>query len=148
MTVNKDDPPQCDPFGGVLTKAEIKAESGDWVEMEVCYCRAGFVGADCRRQVPISCYIEITDPPISNPPAECLNRPDSDEYMYSASGYVPCFEMERGPGNHLEFKLNCSSKFWEDEGAHIPEEHRILEKPEFEYIIFDRERNLALTTQD
>ncbi len=56
--------------------------------------------------------------------------------------------MERGPGNHLEFKLNCSSKFWEDEGAHIPEEHRILEKPEFEYIIFDRERNLALTTKD
>lgn len=53
---------------------------------EACYCPSGFSGYDCSLRATTKCYVNITEPALY----EGCNFKDSEEYVFSISGYDPC----------------------------------------------------------
>ena len=78
-----------------------------WTQQQntpVCMCKPGFYDSVCATQLAQSCFVNITSPPLYE---GCMDRPDTDYYMYSLGGFAPCFHYDFYDNHTFEFLIQC-----------------------------------------
>ena len=55
-------------------------------------------------KAPQKCYVNITEPMFYK---RCSDRPDTPEYMYSISGFDPCYPFDFSVPKVVKFIVNC-----------------------------------------
>ena len=71
---------------------------------DVCYCPSGFTDYLCNEAAYTKCYVNVTEPALYK---GCKDRPDSDYYVYSISGFDPCTKFDFDKKTTVKFMLNC-----------------------------------------
>jgi len=73
-------------------------------ETPLCMCAPGNTDFVCMTQMSQSCVVNITSPPLYE---GCMDRPDSDYYMYSLGGFAPCYYYDFNEVYEFELTLQC-----------------------------------------
>jgi hypothetical protein len=74
------------------------------VTKSVCICPKGFNDFECSTVMYKKCFVNITDPPFY---AGCPDRKDTPQYLFSVSGYDPCFYLDFSKSHEVRYQLQC-----------------------------------------